>query len=290
MQILSFKEIKKRIDTILNSKELNFQYFENLIKECIFNLPIPTAVSTHEFLVRCRINNNGEVFNKISQISYNPNPGSIGIQRCNYPNQQVFYGSLFNNTSKSSTLLTAVLETTFEWIKKEDISQIYTTASRWEIKKPFNLITMAFSEQAINKSALMKNAYENYELILDKNKNITKRSLNECKEILFYLTSFFENADNKENSYKVSAAITNYLFKLDSNQSGISYPSASTESAGMNVALRKELVDTSILECSYVQMYKLVKYPNAKIKINGFPCSTPATFVEDGSFILSGIT
>lgn len=289
MQILSFKEIKKRVEKILNSKELDFQYFENLIKECIFNLPIPTAVSTHEFLVRCRINSNGEVYSKISQISYNPNSLLIGIQRCNYPNQQLFYGSLFNNTSKASTLLTAVLETAFEWIKKENINQIYTTASRWEIKKPINLITMAFSEKAIEKSALMKNAYENYELILDENKDIIKRSPDECKEILFYLTSFFENADNKENSYKVSAAITNYIFKLAPNQSGISYPSANTESAGMNVALRKELVDDSILECSYVRMYKLIKHPNAQIAINGFPCSNPANFTTKDSFVLSGI-
>ena len=78
-----------------------------------------------------------------------------------------------------------------------------------------------------------------------------------------YMSEVFCKRNNKKLYYKISSAFFNYLLfaqKLSSNYcDGLAYPSANTERAGMNVVLKRHLIDDKTLYCTSATMYSMIR-------------------------------
>ena len=90
MELSVFKEqLKHSID---QSDPLDVM--EKIVFEFFRTKPIPHLQINQPFLARARFNENGGIFSRIDQLSYNPDTTKIKLQRANYDGQQVFYGEL----------------------------------------------------------------------------------------------------------------------------------------------------------------------------------------------------
>jgi hypothetical protein len=54
---------------------------------------------------------------------------------------------------------------------------------------------------------------------------------------------------------------------------GLMYPSANTEKAGINVVLKKELIDNAILKCELAMMWSMQRNPDNPKSLNIMPVS-----------------
>lgn len=142
LQLFKDKILKAAFDPNVSQKEI-----EKMIYHFFLQKPIPKIEITHKYLGRCRYNKNGEVFNKVSELSYNPKKNSIASQRCNYPKRQVFYGALPSQTEHASISATAIIETCMEYIKQDDMNLHYMTLSRWQINRPLNIFILPYSKE-----------------------------------------------------------------------------------------------------------------------------------------------
>lgn len=119
MELNAFKD---EILKLAFNNESKQEEIENLLYDFYLHKPVPLSQMNYKYLARCRYNNEGEVFSAVSQLSYNPDINNIELQRCNYKNQQVFYGALPANSEKASTSSTAIFEVCMEYIKEDDKS------------------------------------------------------------------------------------------------------------------------------------------------------------------------
>jgi hypothetical protein len=69
---------------------------------------------------------------------------------------------------------------------------------------------------------------------------------------------------------------------LGVNYDGIMYPSANTGGQGINIALKKELVDTGILQFELAMMHSIQRLPNDEKHLNVMPASREAYADENG--------
>jgi len=257
---MDLKEFKDKILKAAFTSTFRLKLIENLIKEHFMTLPIPTVDLHQPFLARCRYNRNGEVFGNVSQLSYNPVKKNITLQRCNYARQQVFYGAISSKTSQASIMSTAIVETCMEYIKQDDVDSHYLTLSRWQIKRPLSVFILPYAKDSISKNEDFKKAKNNYDQILtDLTKNDTVK-LNHLKSSLEFISEIFCKYENKANYYKISSAYFNFIMQAAERKNiqidGLVYPSANTEAAGMNIVLKKDIVDDGTIYCDRAIMYK----------------------------------
>ena len=264
--MLDIVEFKERIITLANSSG-NIEGIKNLMRDFYLAIAIPVVELIPEFIVRARYNNSGEIFNNTKQLSYNPDAEKITFQRANFPKQQIFYASVPTSTSFVSCSTSALLEVALEYVKNHESNREYFTLSKWLIKKPLNVIILPFSKRSIDRNDDFLKAYTVQNQILDSVFNEEVESTKKLYiEALKFISDLFCERQNKKNIYKITATYFNLMlefletknYKID----GIIYPSANTESAGMNIALKKDLVDEGTLIMNYVTMYKMQRKPN----------------------------
>lgn len=70
---------------------------------------------------------------------------------------------------------------------------------------------------------------------------------------------------------------------------GVMYPSANTEGAGINRALKKEFVDKKILSCEIAMMFSVQRNPSKHKDITVVPASREVRVDDDGSIYFSNI-
>lgn len=228
-------------------------------------MPIPIVTITPPFLCRARINKDGEIFNNKGQLSYNPDVSTIPLQRGNYEGQQVFYGAIPTNQSRHDIghcQNTAMLETIWEHVTDININRQYLTLSRWPIKRPLNVCMLAFAPESREKNEDFKRAAEFHTGLLHK-AGVNK--MNAFLEGLEYISSIFCKKDDKKSCYRISAAYFNFIQKVFSVNKqpfdGLVYASANTGAAGMNIVLKKDVVDDGSLELDRVIMTVMQRDP-----------------------------
>ena len=100
---------------------------------------------------------------------------------------------------------------------------------------------------------------------------------NEIINSFKYMSEVFCKRNNKKIYYKISSAFFNYLLYLQKISGnccdGLAYPSANTQRTGINVVLKKELVDGKTLKCSATTIYSLIRKPENKKNFTAIPCS-----------------
>lgn len=279
---MKFTEFRDNLLNLASDENIELRQIQAFITRYFKKMAIPHLESLLKFVVRCSMNKLGEVFKNISRCSYNPNIKDIKLQRCNYPEQQVFYCSMYTDSDFASSSLTCIVETAWEHIEDLSLSRTYCTLSRWQCNRPLQLWALPFSDRSCKKN-------RDFEKI---RKNMTKIIKEEHKgsddiiKSLEFISDIFAEKNNKKINYKISSSFYNALcyferyknFKLD----GLLYPSANTEGAGINIAIKKELIDNKTLWCDVATMYSLQRSPNDPKNISAMPASKNAWTNDEG--------
>lgn len=271
---MTFSEFKLRLWQ-LGSSDTPLIEIENYIKLWYDKVFMPTVLINVGYVVRCSLNNSGEIFKNVSRCSYPPDfiLDRIKIQRCNYPGQQVFYCSMYTDTDFASTSLTTILETTFEHIKEEEINRLYVTMSRWELQRQLKFWALPFCKISCEKNRDMEQIRKDAFTYIKSNVENWEDTIRSLE----FISELYADTKEKIIAYRITAAFYNYLLKRNPGQSsefdGLIYPSANTEGAGVNIVLKKELVDSKVLVPSHVVMYAIQRIPNNAKNLIGSPVS-----------------
>lgn len=270
---MTFDEFKDKIEFLAGLDEDNLRKIQGLITFFFKNKPIPFVECPNKFVVRASKNKEGEIFSNVSRCSYNPIPETISLQRCNYPNQQIFYCSLYSNTKLASTTITCLVETGWEYMEDVNIRSCKFTLSRWALKRPLKLYVLPFSKISIEKNNDIKNINENISTQINSRFENTYEIFTSLK----YISDVFCKRVDKNKYYKISFAFFNSLiFYQQYNKTsfdGLLYPSANTEGAGINLAIYKEIIDQKILECDLATIYMVNRNPDNSKHLIALPIS-----------------
>lgn len=280
---MSFTDLKSQIELLASKPENNLRDIQALISKYFKRTGTIEFDCRNMYVVRASRNMKGEVFKNVQRCSYNPNSDSIPLQRCNYPSQTVFYCSMYTESYNAFTSLTCIMETAMDEIKNRKIKKSYYTLSRWDLDRPLKLWVLPFSK-------LSHKQNKDFKLMSDELIQALRKHDNR-KEIISsfkYMSEVFCKRNNKKRFYKISSAFFNYLLysqKLSGNYcDGLVYPSANTERAGMNVVLKKELVDDQILRCTAGTIYSLTRKSENEKNLTIVPCSETSFPDIDGNF------
>ena len=251
------------------SDEVTPEYIEHFISRTLIRKAIPFLDTTHSILVRCSPNAPGEVFRHESRCYYNPRTDKIPLQRGNYQFQQVFYGAVPTNSQTVDAQMTALLETTLEHVKNKRVKRLYVTVSRWKFQRPLKVFILPFSKRSQKANSDFRRIARGFEDILRQNTQGNKLYYNYLKEFLAFISDTFCKRRNKKMYYKISSAYYNAIMKYAEfnhiNIDGLIYPSANTKAEGMNIVLKKEIIDNRVIYCDMVIMQALQRSPsNAK--------------------------
>ena len=286
---MTFNDFKNGVITLAEDESIELKQIESFVTNHFKDKAIPQLQSIQTFVVRCSMNNPGEVFKNISRCSYNPNIDDIKLQRCNYPKQQVFYCSMFSDTDLASTSLTCIVETAWEHIEDLNTSRTYCTLSRWQNIRPLNLWVLPFSEVSAEKNRDIKRIKETMDKFITEKHNYL-----ELRTSLEFMSEVFSERENKRVYYRISAAFFNALLFFESfmsqNYDGLIYPSANTEGAGINLVLKKELIDNRTLRGDVAVMYSIQRSPSNPKHLNAGPASNEAWVAENGEIHFTTIT
>jgi hypothetical protein len=240
---------------------------EKTICDFFVTKPALTLSASYPFLARARINVSGEIFSKTSQLSYNPDPSKINMQRANYAGQQVFYGAAPAETKYADVQSTALVEACMKHVRDHSISYVYLTIGKWIVHRPLRLTILPFSSLSVEKNDDFKRANENYEsMFAETFGDKSSEAIRYFKDSLEFMSDIFCQINNKEKCYPISAAYYNGLYKFSEKKKiyldGLIYPSANTEAAGMNITLRKETIDDGSVSLDSAIMVKMQRNPS----------------------------
>jgi len=281
---MEFAKFKGLVEKMASEDNYNVNQIQALISSCYEYIQIPYIIAPQEFVVRCSKNEPGEIFKNVSRCSYNPNTKKIPLQRCNYKEQQAFYCSMFSDTDYATTTITCLVETAWDYIENYGLSYSFFTLSRWPLKRHMTLWALPFSELGCLRNRDFKKIRDDIETKMKGQPG----NINETIDYLQYMSDVFCKRENKKKYYKISSAFFNYLLlhRQDKNLSfdGLVYPSANTEGAGMNVAIRKELIDDRILNCDLATVWVMIRNPNDNKRLTTYPISNNSTVSKDGGF------
>lgn len=258
-------QMKNLLLSLAADKTVPLETIEFAINRFIVGKPIlPVTDFAYQFVVRCSPNNigPGEVFSHVSRCSYNPFPERIGLQRCNYPGQQVFYAAVTSETKFIKASDTAVMETAFTYVKDKRINRFYFTLSKWRLKRKLRLFVLPFAERSRRTNFEFRRMNRFYNRLLSKIAVQHGRDFNDLKKFLTFISNVLCTRSKGNYFYRISSAFFNSILSFAPEIDGLIYPSAMTKAEGMNVALRKELVDNGILEVEVAVMYAMQRSPS----------------------------
>lgn len=278
---MTFDDFKNCLISLAEDRNIELRQIQAFVTKYFKNKVIPHLQSLQTHVFRCSMNQPGEVFRNISRCSYNPNIDGIKLQRCNYPRQQVFYCSMYSDTDLASTSLTCVVETAWEHVEDLNISRAYCTLSRWRNIRPLNLWILPFSQVSTSKNRDMKRIKDTMDKFIRE-----KNNYSELTRSLEFMSEVFSERKNKPLYYKISSSFYNSLLYyekfMNRSYDGLMYPFANTEGAGINLVLKKELIDKKTLQGEVAMMYSIQRLPNNPRHLNAGPASNEARVEKNG--------
>jgi len=290
---LEVAQFKKEVLEIAGDLQSTQEELEVFIYGFFLHKPIPIVLSSYSHYVRCSLNHSGEVFTNTARCSYNPNATSVGLMRCNYPGQQVFYAAV-PASSKVTPSMTAMLETTMEHVKDHDVKKHRLTLSRWVPNRKLNLFIFPFSKESVARNDDLKIANDHFnQILLNTFGSGQMDAIQYFRDSLEFMSDVFTKGEDKQVYYRISSAFYNCIMKFAVNKGmsidGMLYSSANTLSAGLSIVLKKELIDDGTLTCDYVHMYELQRSPSDPKDITFDVVSDGAVPDMDGNFTFGKI-
>jgi hypothetical protein len=295
---LTINQIKTILLCMAADKNVSPTQIQNFFEIFLIGKPLPILGIRYPFLVRCNSNayssnaaSDDVVFKNLGRCSYNPNCNNITLQRCNYETQQVFYAAVPARTNIVSADMTALLETTMNYVKDKNIKRWYFTLSKWNPNRLLNVFVLPFSKRACKRNGDFKTMQSEFDKILNQICGSDKNLYFYFKDFLEFMSNVFCKKNKKEIYYKISSAFFNAIIAFadkgknhyfnfsppkDYQIDGIIYPSANSKAEGMNICLKKEVIDNSNVEFEFAIMYAMQRSPNNQKSIYYSPASREA--------------
>ncbi len=279
---MEIEKLKERLWNLASDENISVYEIETFLRNFFKQKPLPLFTLPFENYCRCSLNKKGEIFETVKRCSYNPFVENIEMQRCNYDKQQVFYAAV-PTQAKIKCTGTSIMEVTWEHISNKFLDYYFLTLSRWMTKRPLKVFYFPDfpSQDTFDHSV-------DLEKDLMETEGINKDNISYFISILTYFREIFSAKADKKIWYRISSAFFNCImrFSRDENQGidGIVYSSANTGKEGTNIVLNKELIDTEILYCDYVQMWIAKRNSKDPTDIWFYPISDGVVPKSDGTF------
>ena len=278
-------EMKKLLLGMAQDKTVPIEAIENVITDYIRGKPIlPFTDFAFAFVVRCSPNNGkkdgSEVFSHINRCSYNPNIDNIPLQRCNYKGQAALYAAVTSDADDIHPSGLAIMETAWNYVNDKKIIRYYFTLSRWRTNRVLKVFALPFSKRSHRKNKDFKAMNRSYIRLLRKACKDYNANYKEIKFFMAFMSNVFCTRTKGNYYYRISAAFSNSILKYAPEIDGIIYPSAMTRAEGMNIVLRKELVDDGTLKCDYATMMVMQRNPSNAKSIT-FPQASPNVIPDE---------
>lgn len=280
------KELYSKASDITVPMHIIEDHFSILLK----SIKIPYVFCNPPYLMRSSLNNLNEIFPNVSRCSYNPIVEKINLQRCNYPEQQVFYCCVPSESKQVSSSLTTLLETGIEYITNKNRQASIFTLSKWCTLRPLLLYMLPFSTISFEKNKDFRILNERIRPYIDTefhNRPDEKKAFFEFFEMM---CNIFITQEQKQFYYRMSAAFYNALVKRAKKENfkmdGLLYPSANTQASGMNAVLKKELIDNKIIFCEEVSMHEMERHESDPYTVGFLKVSDTLKPDENGNFKL----
>jgi hypothetical protein len=158
-------------------KELNlstypFERANELIKELFqFNV-MSYTLGKGKILLRARLNKKGEVFRKVSDLSYKPQDYNETFQRASTPNATMFYAGMISDKADSGNLINSQIVSSLEVSRlyREDVleGEEKITYGKWEVKREIPLIALCYNDDYIERNLFTKKLNESFHKLLSK--------------------------------------------------------------------------------------------------------------------------
>jgi len=282
-----FEQIKNKL--LLASQISDLAQVNRLVSDLVHIMPVPIVQASPPFVARARMNYGGEVFKCQAEVSYNPFPERIKLARANFDGQQVFYAAVPSESDMGSCQNTATMETVWEHVKDEDLHMQYMTFSRWYVSQPLQVVMLSFSEKSYKQNKDFERAHHHFLPFFEKNiANLSPERKDFCVKALNFMSSVFCQHLSKSLYYRISASYFNVVMMYSTPDGvpidGLIYPSANTGAAGMNIVLRKELIDDKVLVCDYAAMMTMQRNPSDPKNIHFRPASDTVVPDQKGNF------
>ncbi|MEJ7676313.1 MAG: hypothetical protein WKG06_00210 [Segetibacter sp.] len=279
MELNVFKE---QLWNLASDESISIYEIETFLRNFFKQKPLPLVTIAYENYCRCSLNNKNEIFNTVGRCSYNPFVNNIELQRCNYESQQVFYAAVPTQAQIKCTG-TSIMEVTWEHISNYFLDYYFVTLSRWITKRPLKVF---FFPDLQNQEIISEGV--DIERDMMETEGMRKEDIPYYLSILKYFREVFGAKDSKGIWYRISAAFYNCIMRFgreeNQNIDGMVYSSANTGKVGSNIVLNKELIDTGMLYCDYVQMWIARRNSTNPTDIWFFPVSDGVIPKPDGRF------
>lgn len=197
-------------------------------------------------LIRQRINQKGKVFMHLSELSYPP-IAVTPMERANLPGHPMFYACKFPSEISDEAPIPRMiaLEETSLFMKDKSKNGIErATVSRWGIVRQIELVALPFIgvyPLACPDLITIKNEWESA-----LGEGIVPQ---DALELVNYMAEEISKEFDESNKYFKIANFVYYLMNVctkTKDADGILYPSVPSQGAGLNVAIKTELVDNKI--------------------------------------------
>lgn len=176
-----------------------------------------------------------------------------------------------------------------EYVRDHAITRAYMTVSKWVISRPLTVSILPFSPLSCSKNYDFKKANENYLRII--NESFGSDQKEACQyfvDSLGFISAIYCQVSDKEKCYSISSAYYNVLQTFFSNKGiyldGLVYPSANTEASGMNIVLRKDVIDDRSVYLDMAIMFAMQRDPGNPKHISFVPASEEQRPDENGKF------
>ena len=217
------------------------------------------------FIIRGRVNCNGERFVHKKDLSYKPAEQNKLYQRASIPGKTMFYGSIGYDENGERNDVRAMGITLFESIKlMHDDNKLISfgeqviTLGYWKIIKPLKCFALAGAERFHNKNIDLKNLYQKFIIFINEN---NRQDLKPFYD--FISTEFAKPIDDNDLEYKLSANFADLI--VGKGFDGVIYPSVKTNGeSGYNIALTPDATDNK-LQLFYAEERTVFKHKERRI-------------------------
>lgn len=215
---------------------------------------LPHLDSHAQVVARCSLIKEGEKI-RPERCSYPPSEvlDHVGLQRANFPGEQVFYCAIPSGAEDDHAMFTAIVETVNAKIKDESVEGMDMILSMWVCHRPLKLWVLPFSDASCEVNPTFRDVRKGMEKIIEKAKPGNK----EVVEALMFMSDAFWREDNLDVLYRITAAYYHSLkfYEAQRNQTfdGLMYPSCHTKGRGINLVLRKEVIDSKAITLDYYE-------------------------------------
>lgn len=207
-------------------------------------------------IIRTRVNDKAEVFDTFEDLKYPPIENAR-TDRASIEGKPMFYGCVFTHKGDDLYLprIIGLMEASAFFRDTTSIGGQFLTQSAWGNNRDLKLAMLPTSSMYTSPSDELKYIQKEYNNIAQQLGVVNNSDARYLGDLLAQ--------ENVGNTYNLTAYYIDYLLNESEDGDyfdGVIYPSVPSEGLGMNICIRKELIDSGEVECDGACFEALIKY------------------------------